>query len=363
MKKLFCALSAACIALMALLLPAAQAVSDGDCVYTLTDTGGSYLTCRGGRIYEGDEYISTDDRHYRVVSVDDISCTAVAEYLGPAVTDETALAAFAAAYAEKEGGKSAPDDGKKLICMYSTHSDESYVPSDVASSLWENAGIYDVGDALKENLEELGITVEYSEKSFLPHDAGAYDRSRSTVEEYVKKMPDAIIDIHRDGVKAEEYETEVKGEDTSMVRLFVGRSNQNAAENKAFAQRLKAAADKAYPGLIKDIFIGKGNYNQELYPQAILLEFGTYEIEKEKAISATEYMAKVIDEVLYGESAQAATGAKNKSAAVGIAWAVGIAIVAAAIYAMFSTGSFGGTFKKLGRHASEMTAGLIGKKK
>jgi len=74
-------------------------------------------------------------------------------------------------------------------------------------------------------------------------------------------------------------------------------------------------------------------------------------------------MAKVIDEVLYGESAQAATGAKNKSAAVGIAWAVGIAIVAAAIYAMFSTGSFGGTFKKLGRHASEMTAGLIGKKK
>jgi stage II sporulation protein P len=211
--------------------------------------------------------------------------------------------------------------------MYSTHSDESYVPTDGASSLWENAGIYDVGNALKENLEKKGITVEYSEKSFLPHDADAYNRSRSTVEDYVKKMPDAIIDIHRDGVDAEEYETEVKGEDTSMVRLFVGRSNQNSAENKAFAQRLKAAADEAYPGLIKDIYIGKGNYNQELYPQAILLEFGTYEIEKEKAISATEYMADVIDEVLFGGTASAATGEKNFSAAKGIGWAIGIAIV------------------------------------
>ena len=365
MKKLLYSLTALFIALSTLIAPAAYANTDGDCIYTLVDTGGAYLTCRGGRIYEGDEYISGDDRLYRVVSVDDDSCTATAEYIGQAVIDEAALAAFSAALAEKntENGNATETDDKKLICMYSTHSDESYVPSDGASSLWENAGIYDVGDALKENLEALGITVEYSEKSFLPHDADAYNRSRSTVEEYVKQTPDAIIDIHRDGVKAEEYETEVKGEETSMVRLFVGRSNQNAAENKAFAQQLKAAADKAYPGLIKDIFIGKGNYNQELYPQAILLEFGTYEIDKEKAVSATEYMAKVINEVLYGETAQAATGTKNKSAAVGIAWAVGIAIVAAAIYAMFATGSFGGMFKKMGRNTSEMTAGLFGKKK
>lgn len=341
------------ILMLMLLCPAALAENDGDCIFTLLSPDGEVLTRRAGRMYVGDEYISGDDILYRIVTVDEANCTATAEEIGPATADEAAFSAFL--------GAQAADD--KLICMYSTHSDESYVPSDGASSLWENAGIYDVGAALKENLEEKGITVEYSQKSFLPHDADAYNRSRSTVEEYAKQMPDAIIDIHRDGVKAEEYETEVQGEDTSMVRLFVGRSNQNAAENKAFAQRLKAAADEAYPGLIKDIFIGKGNYNQELYPQAILLEFGTYEIDKEKAISATEYMAKVIDEVLYGESAQAATGEKNNNAAIGIAWAIGIAIVAAAIYAMFSTGSFGGTFKKLGRHASEMTAGLIGKKK
>ena len=340
------------LALMLLGIPCAFAENDGDCIYSLLNADGEIITRRAGRMYVGDEYISGEDILYRVVSVDDGACSARAEEIGPASADEAAFSAFLGARAEEE----------KLICMYSTHSDESYVPSDGASSLWENAGIYDVGNALKENLEKKGITVEYSDKSFLPHDADAYNRSRSTVEDYVKQMPGTIIDIHRDGVDAEEYETEVKGEDTSMVRLFVGRSNQNSAENKAFAQKLKAAADEAYPGLIKDIYIGKGNYNQELYPQAILLEFGTYEIEKEKAISATEYMADVIDEVLFG-SASASTGEKNAHAGKGMAWAIGIAIAAAAVFALAATGSLGGAWSKMKRGASEMTAGWFGKRK
>lgn len=333
----------------------ALADNDGDCIYTLLNEDGEKLTSRAGRIFEGDEYISTDDQLYRVISVDDGACTATARHLGSAALDQAAFAAFLSANAEKQ-------DAKKLICMYSTHSDESYVPDDGASSLWENAGIYDVGGSLKENLEKRGIEVEYSDESFLPHDADAYSRSRSTTEAYAKKMPAAIIDIHRDGVDADEYETRVDGEETSMVRLFVGRSNVNSAENKAFAQQLKAAADKAYPGLVKDIFVGKGNYNQDLYPQAILLEFGTYEIDKDKAISATEYMSDVIDEVLFGETAQASTGEKNTRAASGIAWAVGIAILLAGIYALAATGRFGPMWTKIKRGVSETTLGLFGKK-
>ena len=357
MKRVLICLCACVILLMTAQTALAADETDGDCIYTLVDADGAVLTRRAARMYEGDEYISSDNRYYRVAFVDDARCIATAEEIGQATIDEAAFAAFLSAHAASDP---AADDAK-LICMYSTHSDESYVPSDGASSLWENAGIYDVGEALKESLEAHGITVEYSHESFLPHDADAYSRSRGTVEEYAKQLPDAIIDIHRDGVEAEEYETEVDGEDTSMVRLFVGRSNQNAEENKAFAQRLKAVADAAYPGLVKDIFIGKGNYNQELYPQAILLEFGTYEIEKEKAISATEYMADVIDEVLFGSTAQASTGEKNANAAKGIAWAVGVAIVLAAIYALAATGRLGPAWSKLKNGAQEMGAGLFGR--
>ncbi len=334
---------------------AARAEMDGDCVYALLDEDGRLLTRRGGRIYPGDEYISADDGWYRVAHVDDAAQTATAEYLGRAEADEAALAAFAA---KKENS-----DDKKLVAMYSTHSDESYVPDDGTYSKWKNAGIYDVGDSLKKALEKRGIDAVYSKETFLPHDADAYTRSRRTAEELLKKNPDALLDIHRDAVPAEEYETKVDGEDISKVRLFVGRNNQNAAENKAFAQQIKAEADREYPGLIKDIFIGKGNYNQELYPHALLLEFGTHEIEKEKAQEATNYIAEVLDNVLYGPGAKAeGRSASTSGAAKGIAWVIGLGLLAAAVYALASTGSLKGAWQKMGRSVSELTGGIVGRK-
>ena len=350
-------LTACALALLALLAATARAEMDGDCVYTLLGPDGSALTRRGGRIYEGDEHIAGDDGWYRVVSVDDASMTATAEYLGRAEVDQAAFAAFTARAEEK--------DDRKLIAMYSTHSDESYVPEDGTYSKWKGAGIYDVGDSLKDALEARGIEAVYSKETFLPHDADAYTRSRRTAEELLKQNPDALLDIHRDAVPAEEYETEVDGENISKVRLFVGRNNQNSAENKAFAQQIKAEADREYPGLIKDIFIGRGNYNQELYPHALLMEFGTHEIEKEKAEASTDYIAEVLDNVLYGASAKAegAKGATGRGMARGIGWVVGLGILAAVVYGLAATGSFKGAWHKFGRNVSEMTGGLIGKKK
>ena len=164
---------------------------------------------------------------------------------------------------------------------------------------------------------------------------------------------------------AEQYETEVDGEEISKVRLFVGRNNQNSAENKAFAQQIKAEADKKYPGLIKDIFIGRGNYNQELYPHALLLEFGTHEIEKEKAQEAAGYIAEVLDDVLYGPGAKAegAKSARGGAVAKGIGAVIALAAVAAVVYALAATGSLKGAWHKLARRASDATGGLIGKGK
>ena len=107
--------------------------TDGDCLYTLLDAGGRQLTQRAGRIYEGDEYIAADDGWYRVRSVDDGAQTAVAEYLGKAGDDVEAFGALAAARGD---GADGADGGKKLIAMYSTHSDESYLRGDGAASKW-----------------------------------------------------------------------------------------------------------------------------------------------------------------------------------------------------------------------------------
>lgn len=342
--------------LAALLLTTAPGVAetDGDCLYTLLGPDGQALTRRGGRMYVGDEYIASDDNHYRIVSVDDASMTATAEQIGQAAIDSTALMSFLTAHAEEDADKNT-SDSRRLICMYSTHSDESYTPSDGEYSKWEDAGIYDVGNALKDELEAKGITVVYSEETFLPHDADAYNRSRSTAEELLKKGPDALLDIHRDAIPAEEYETTVDGEDVSKIRLFVGRSNQNREANEAFARQIKKVADEEYPGLIKDIYIGKGNYNQELYPQALLLEMGTDDISKEKVIDSTKYLADVLDQVLFGASAKASeTAVRTKPAFTGILWAVGLAALAAVLYALVSTGRLSAAWTKLKRNAHEM---------
>ena len=351
-------------AILCLCVPAASAdgVLDGDCVYTLYATDGERLTSRGGRMYVDDEYISGDNAHYRVVRVDDEACAAYAEYIGQSAVRVSGDSEWHDVLAQLYTAHA--DDGKGLICMYSTHSDESYVDGDGKSSKMENAGIYDVGEEFKRELEKLGYTVMYSDETFHPHDAGAYSRSASVAEEYVKRSPDALFDIHRDGISADEYETEVDGEDLSMIRLFVGRSNANRDANMAFAREIKAVADDKYTGLVKDIYMGKGNYNQELYPQALLLEFGTHEIDKDLVMKSTGYMAEVVDSVLGGSAKASETASeKNEGAGKTIVWVIVIAIIAALIYAFAATGRLGGAWDKFKRSISELTGGSAGKRK
>ena len=155
----------------------------------------------------------------------------------------------------------------------------------------------------------------------------------------------------------------------------MGRSNQNSEVNREFAKEIKAVADKQYPGLIKDIFIGKGNYNQDLSPNAILIKFGTHTISKERALESTGLMADVVSTALYGtqtgsaksesasSSAQKTQNAeKTKGSVSGIVWLIVAVVVAAVVFLLAQTGGGRAMTKKLGRNVSEMTGGLMGKR-
>lgn len=380
MKKLICVLTLMLALMLALPVTAraeaAQSVStqapeaDADeNVWTIYDEDGQYLTSIYGRVYLDDEYISSDNRLYRIIEVDDSKRTAVAQYIGQESLIEP----------DNEAVATVAQESKRLIGIYSTHSDESYIPTDGAESKEKDAGIYDVDEALKKALEERGIEVELDTTTHLPHDAGAYRRSRSTAARLLKSQPAALLDIHRDGIPdPDEYVQKIEDEDATKVRLLVGKSNPNADANRKFAKQIKAAADEMYPNLIKDIYIGKGDYNQELAPRAILLEFGTHTIKKERAIKSATYMADVLERVLFGSTAKAegaagadadAAGAETTAeaggsgAAWGILWVVGIALAAIVGYGLITTGSFSGMWNKVKRGASETTGGLLGKKR
>lgn len=356
---------------------------DGDHELSVAlDSSGARLFAISGSISEGDEYISADNILYRIATVQ--NGTAIAERVGDEEMPDVswldageAQAVFAAGDAVPVASDSTGEaEKKKLIAMYVTHSDESYIPSDGTQSINGQGGIYDVAREFRDALQAQGVDVILDESTHLPHDSGAYRRSRQTAERLLQKRPDAIIDIHRDGIPDEnEYACTIHGENASQVRLLVGRSNQNSAVNREFAKQIKAVADKQYPGLIKDIFIGKGNYNQDLSPNAILLEFGTHTISKERAIASTELMANVVNTTLYGKetssaksssesgkaTAQAGSG-EAKGSMTGIVWLIIAVVAGVLIFALVQTGGGKAMKTRIGRGMSEMTGGLFGKK-
>ena len=329
-------------------------------VFKILDASGKLITHYAGVPEAGDEYISGDNHHFCIQRVDAESKTATAVSLGVfQLPDVSWLSESAQPVSAR----------RRAVALYCTHSDESYKPTDGVTSDEERGGIYDVAETFKSALEQQGITVHYSDETHHPHDAGAYRRSRATAASLIEEGVDAVMDIHRDGIPdPESYESEVKGEDTTMVRLLVGRSNQNAEANKEFAAQIKAVADEMYPGLIKDIYMGKGSYNQDLMGQSVLLEFGTYTNNKEDVLASTGYMADVMNKTLYG-GVKGAAGAQNKAATqeskggwTGIFWLILAFVIGAAIFAFVSTGRGKDAAHKFKRTFQEMTGGLMGKK-
>ncbi|MBQ7579335.1 MAG: stage II sporulation protein P [Clostridia bacterium] len=268
------------------------------------DDKSSVVFFRGDKVEDGDMYISSDNKRYEIVSIDEANKTGYAKFIG-----EEDMPVYKISKKISSKISSAFAEGKKTVGVYHTHNDESYIPSDGYDSVYGKGGIHDVGKALVNNFGKLGISAVYSEDLHLPHNSGAYTRSEVTASALINNNNlDGLFDIHRDSTPAKEYITTVDGKEMSKVRMVVGRANQNSAENLEFAKSIKAYADEVYPNLIKDIFIGKGNYNQQLTPRAMLFEMGCENIKKDLPIASTEPLAKTIDVVLYGSN-----GASNLS--------------------------------------------------
>ncbi len=253
------------------------------------------LFLRGDEISAGDNYLSKDNKYYEIVSVDEKTKTAIAKF----VRDEEMPKYNVKKKSTMSSAKAATS---KKVGVYHTHNDECYYTPDGIDSVYGEGGIHDVGKAFCENLNKLGISIVYREDLHLPHNSGAYTRSQVTANALLDEGVDGIFDLHRDSTKRSEYLTTVDGQQMSSIRMVVGSASANFEENKNFAYNIKAYADEVYPGLIKDIYFGKGNYNQQLTTRAMLFEMGCENIQKDLVIKSTPYLARVLDVVLYGSS-------------------------------------------------------------
>jgi len=190
------------------------------------------------------------------------------------------------------------DKKKPSVLIFHTHTTESYQTLDrdfyavgnTSRSNNESINMVRVGDAICEQLEKAGFVVLHDKTI---HDAkynGAYERSRATVVEYLKKYPSIQItlDIHRDaiqqtnGTKIKPTAT-INGKKAAQVMIISGcQEKGNGIENFAdwkynlvFAVQLQKQMEENFPGLTRPIFFCPRRYNMNLTHCSLLLEIGS----------------------------------------------------------------------------------------
>jgi stage II sporulation protein P len=328
--------------------------------YTIVDEQGNVLDKMSRVIYIGDELIAEDNNQYRVEKI--IGDTAVAKMVSQDVlADHEKL--VKAAFSQGIVPVQTKNNG---VALYHTHSAESYVPTDGTDSLPGQGGILKVGDSLAQKLQEKGVKVEHSKTPHEPRDANAYRRSRRTALELLKTGPNTIIDVHRDGIPDPNfYSKEIAGNNATSIRLVVGRQNQNMQANLDFAKTVKAGMNEIYPGLVKSIFMAKGNYNQDLAPRSMLIEVGTHTNDRSQAEKGARLFADALPSVL-GIATNATTDDSNNAQSTrgdwsALWWVLGVFLIGGALFLLISTGSFQGAKDKLKQFSSSEWANFLGK--
>lgn len=341
--------------------------------FTMINEEGEVVSRTAHQVVVGDMYLTSDNLLYQVKKVEDDTArlrlikrvqldkssswlSDVWQNLWQRLSKISVFSFGEKLFADPEGNELSPVQGdKRPIAVYHTHSDESYVPTEGRSSIEYTGGVLEVGAALTRAFEREGVSVLHDLTPHDPHDAGAYDRSRRTAVELLKKRPVAVLDLHRDAVPKSEYTKEIDGRTVSKIQLVVGRQNPNKGANEAFAGEIKRAVDNKHPGLIKGIFYADGKYNQDLAPRLLLLEIGTHVNTRAEAEEAAALFASAARDVL------ALPGATSRSIGSGafrsLLWIIGLAGVGLVSYLLLNKG-WSGIRDEIGQTMGEIkTAG------
>ncbi len=270
--------------------PAETERSDGG-YYMIVDEQKKPIDYTARILHKGDQFITAKNMRYEITSIK-------GDYAYTRLLGKEAEAKTTSLPSESIWSQLIARNDKPTIGVYHTHSDESYVPSDGAESIYGHGGIFKVGNVFTKKLRQIDFTVFHSRKPHDPHDVNAYYRSRRTAVQLLKKGPLALFDVHRDAVPPEVYATNVDGEDITRVKFVVGRTNPNYQANLEFAKQLKAAVDEKNPDVVQGILLAKSDYNQDLGPRCMLIEVGAHTNYREAAQRGVALFAEALPAVL-----------------------------------------------------------------
>lgn len=203
------------------------------------------------------------------------------------------------------------------VLIFHTHTtetyqlvDRDYYPTDNVTRSEDSArNMVRIGDAICEQLEKAGIGYIHDTKIHDKRYTGAYDNSRETAVEYLKKNPSiqVVLDVHRDavertdGTKIRPVAT-VNGKKAAQIMIISGCQEEGNGltefpdwkENLVFALQLQKTAEENFEGLMRPIYFCPRMYNMNLTHCSLLLEIGS----DSNTLEEAEYSGQCIGNAL-----------------------------------------------------------------
>lgn len=207
------------------------------------------------------------------------------------------------------------------VLIFHTHSCESYLDNDEGfyyDSYYprdsdDNFNMVKVGSAIVSTLNANGVTaIHATEHHDEPSYNGSYDRSRETIDKYLKKYPSikVVIDVHRDSIGYGGEQGKIKptfvynNKKAAQIMIMSGYDGDGALgfpnweENLVFALQLQQKAESMYPGMTRPLSFGNFCYNMDVNSGSILIEVGTDVNTVEEAVYSGELLGNVLSKLL-----------------------------------------------------------------
>ncbi len=208
------------------------------------------------------------------------------------------------------------DNSQPQILIYHTHSQETFVDSDLTRA---ETTIMGVGECLTRILrDKYGFNVIHHLGQYdLESRDYAYTNAAKGLDALLAQYPsvEVIIDLHRDAVPEDtKLVTTVQGKEVAKFMFFNGLSytrelgeltslsNPYVQDNLSFAYQMNLAAQEYYPGITRKIYLKGYRYNMHYRAKSLLVELGAQTNTVEEAMNACEPLAHVIAMVLKGET-------------------------------------------------------------
>ncbi|TFJ94063.1 stage II sporulation protein P [Lentibacillus salicampi] len=182
---------------------------------------------------------------------------------------------------------------RDVVYIYNTHSRESFLPhlpdtNDPDEAQHSDVNITKVSDRFAKALEADGIGAQVDDTDIMDilNEKGweyyqSYKASREVVQEAFAGNNDFqySFDLHRDASPKNKTTKEIDGKNYARIMFVVGAKYEGYEKNLEIANELHKLVEERYPGLSRGVITKKGAgsngvYNQDLSPNAMLIEFG-----------------------------------------------------------------------------------------